>query len=136
MLRQLIGDDAFFAGLRRFYRDHRFQKAGSDDLQAAFESETPIRLQRFFDLWIRTPGVPRLKANPRLEDDGLAVVVRVEQIGTVFDLPVTLSVEYADGRTEDIAIAVTEAVVERRIPLKGKARRVTVRDDLTLAVWG
>ncbi len=42
MLRQLIGDEAFFAGVRRFYRDWRFKKAGTDNLRAAFEAETPI----------------------------------------------------------------------------------------------
>jgi hypothetical protein len=135
MLRQLIGDDAFFAGLRRFYRDHRFQKAGSDDLRAAFEAETPIRLQRFFDRWILTPGLPRLKVTSRLEEGGLTAAVRIEQIGPIFDLPVTLAVEYADGRTEEITIPVTEALVDRRIALKSPARRVTVRDDLTLAVF-
>ena len=135
MLRQLIGDDAFFAGLRRFYRDHRFQKAGSDDLRAAFEAETPIRLERFFDRWILTPGLPRLKVTSRLEEGGLTAAVRIEQIGPIFDLPVTLAVAYADGRTEEITIPVTEALVDRRIALKSPARRVTVRDDLTLAVF-
>jgi hypothetical protein len=134
MLRRLIGDDAFFNGLRRFYRDHRFQKAGTDDLRTAFEAETPMRLQRFFDGWILTPGLPRLKVTSRLEEGGLTAVVRIEQMGPVFDLPLTLAVEYADGRTEDITIPVTEALVERRIPLKSKATRVSVRDDLTLAV--
>jgi hypothetical protein len=135
MLRRLIGDDAFFAGLRRFYREHRFQKAGSDDLRAAFEAETPMRLERFFDRWILTPGVPRLKVTSRLEDGGLTAAVRIEQTGPVFDLPLTLAVAYADGRTEEITISVTDALVERRIPLKGKASRVNVKDDLTLATF-
>jgi hypothetical protein len=134
MLRQLIGDDAFFAGLRRFYRDHRFQKAGTDDLRAAFEAETPLRLQRFFDRWILTPGLPRLKVTSRLEEGGLTAAIRVEQTGPVFDLPLTLAVDYADGRTEEITIAVTDALIERRIPLKAKAVRVNFKDDLTLAV--
>ena len=93
-----------------------------------------MRLQRFFDRWILTPGLPRLKVTTRLEEGGMAAAIRVEQIGPIFDLPLTLAVEYADGRTEEITIPVTDGLVERRIPLKSKASRVTVRDDLTLAV--
>ncbi len=39
MLRKLIGDDAFFRGLRRFYATWRFKKAGTEDVKAAFEIE-------------------------------------------------------------------------------------------------
>ena len=34
MLRRLIGDDAFFTGLRRFYASSRFRKVGTDELKA------------------------------------------------------------------------------------------------------
>ena len=40
MLRRLVGDEAFFRGLRRFYRDSRFQKVGTGDVQRAFEAES------------------------------------------------------------------------------------------------
>ena len=48
MVRGLVGDDAFFAGLRRFYHQWRFQKAGTDALQLAFEIEAGRSLGRFF----------------------------------------------------------------------------------------
>jgi hypothetical protein len=48
MLRRLIGDEAFFAGVRRYYRDHRFTKAGTDDLRTAMEAESGRTLTRFF----------------------------------------------------------------------------------------
>ena len=39
MLRRLIGDEAFFNGVKRFYMTWRFKKAGTEDLKAAFEAE-------------------------------------------------------------------------------------------------
>jgi len=33
MLRRMMGDEAFFNGLRHFYAEQKFQKAGSDDLR-------------------------------------------------------------------------------------------------------
>ena len=36
MLRRLVGDEAFFAGLREFYATWRFKKAGTDDFSVAW----------------------------------------------------------------------------------------------------
>ena len=107
MLRRLIGDEAFFAGLRRFYRDHRFQKAGTDDFRAAFEAETPITLARFFDRWVTEAAMPRLNVTSRIEPTGKTAIVRIEQLGEPFDFPYTVSMQYTDGRTEDITIPVS-----------------------------
>ena len=49
MLRRLIGDDAFFAGIRAFYTEWKFKKAGTDDFQHAMETASGRNLQRFFD---------------------------------------------------------------------------------------
>jgi len=132
MLRRLIGDEAFAAGLRRFYQSWRFQKAGTDDLRLAFEAESGRLLERFFQRWILGSTLPRVRVSSHVEPGGAAAIVRVEQIGEVFDLPLTVSVQYADGRSEDVTVIVTDAVVERRIPLSGPLRRIVARDDLTL----
>ena len=65
MLRRMLGDDAFFSGLRRFYDDRKFQKAGTDDLQRAFELESGRELDRFFERWIYGTGIPRLALSRR-----------------------------------------------------------------------
>ena len=40
MLRRLVGDDQFFFGVRRFYAEWRFKKAGTDDFRVAMEAAT------------------------------------------------------------------------------------------------
>jgi aminopeptidase N len=135
MLRRLIGDDAFFAGLRRYYRDWRFTKAGTDDLRAAFEAETPLELSRFFERWIRETTLPRLRVTSRVDAAGRSAVVRIEQVGEVFDLPFTVTVQYADGSSEAVTLPVTEAITTRAIALKGPVRRIVTRDELTLAEY-
>ena len=56
MLRRLVGDETFFRGLRRFYDDRRFQKAGTDDFERAMEEESGRSLDRFFERWIYGTG--------------------------------------------------------------------------------
>ena len=89
-------------------------------------------LDRFFDQWIFGTTLPKLRVTQRVEGDELAV--RIEQLGEVFDVPVTLTVEYADKKKTDIVIPVTEQVTDRRIHLSGPLLNVAVnRDDGTLA---
>jgi aminopeptidase N len=57
MLRRMLGDETFFKGLRRFYTEHRFEKAGIDDFEHAFEAESgqPLgTILRALDSWGRT----------------------------------------------------------------------------------
>jgi hypothetical protein len=127
MLRRLVGDDEFFRGLRRFYRESRFRKVGTSDLRAAMEKETGKSLERFFQQWIYGSTIPRVKVGYRLE--GPDVVLRVEQIGEVFDVPVTVTLQYSDRKPVDVLIPVTAQAVERRVPLAGALRGVEISKD-------
>jgi Peptidase family M1 domain len=127
MLRRLVGDEQFFRGIQRFYTTWRFRKAGTEDLRAAFEAETGRPLGRFFDRWIYNATLPHLKFSYTAET--AAVVVRFEQVGELFDVPVTVSLEYANAPRTDIIIPVTEQVTERRIPIHGSLKDVEANRD-------
>jgi hypothetical protein len=135
MLRRLIGDEAFRSGLRRFYREWRFKKAGTDDLRAAFEAEARRPLGRFFDRWILGSTLPHVRVTTQAGREPGFATVRVEQVGEVFDFPLTVTVQYTDGTVEEQTLLVTEAVHDHRIPLAGPVRRILTRDELTLAQW-
>jgi len=128
MLRRLLGDDVFFTGLRRFYADRRYQKAGTEDLERALEAESGRVLDRFFERWIYGTDIPRIRYSTTL-GNGM-VNVRFEQAADlVFDVPVTVTITYANGRTQDVVVPVTEAVVERSIPTTDLVRQVQVNRD-------
>ena len=133
MLRRLVGDEPFFRGVRRFYRESRFRKVGTDNFRKAMEAEANRPLGRFFDQWIYGSALPTVRLTYTAEPDGRAVVLRVEQIGVVFDVPVTVTVQLADGRETDVVVPVTDRVTEMRVPLTGSLRGVAVsKDDGTL----
>ncbi len=60
MLRRQLGDKTFLAGLRRFYRDYRFQPAGFQDLRSVFEAVSGQKLGGFFQQWSERTGAPAL----------------------------------------------------------------------------
>ncbi|MBI2835161.1 MAG: hypothetical protein HYX76_12120, partial [Acidobacteria bacterium] len=136
MLRRLVGDEAFFRGLKRFYSEWRFTKAGTDDLRRAFEAESNRSLARFFEGWIYGSDLPALEFTYRVEQDNEArnVVLRFEQRGELFDLPVTVTLNYASGRQAEKVVPVGDRVTELRVPLAGQLRSVDVnRDQAALA---
>jgi len=128
MLRRLMGDEAFFKGVARFYTTWRFKKAGTEDLKAAFEAESHRSLDRFFTRWIYNDTLPRLKFS--YKTDGADVVVRFEQVGEVFDVPVTVRLNYVNPTpAASVVIPITEQVTEQRIPLKGILKDVDANSD-------
>ena len=58
MLRRLLGDEVFFRGVRRFYDECKFRKAGTEDLRRAFEAESGRSLESFFERWIYGTDLP------------------------------------------------------------------------------
>jgi hypothetical protein len=127
MLRRLLGDEAFFAGLRQFYASHRFRKAGTDDLRKSMEAASKRDLNRFFERWIYDNGIPRLRFSSAVE--GQELIVRFEQSGDIFDVPVTVAVTYADGKTSEFLVIVDQATNEARFPLSGTIRSVEPNPD-------
>jgi hypothetical protein len=132
MLRRLVGDEAFFDGIRRFYAASRFKKVGTDDFRHAIEESAGRSLDRFFDQWILGSTLPRLRVTYHVEGGELAV--HVEQLGEIFDVPVTLTLEYADRKKAEVVIPVAERVADRRVPLAAALRDVEINtSDGTLA---
>jgi hypothetical protein len=132
MLRRLIGDDRFFDGLRRFYTEWMFKKAGTDDLRQIMEAASGQDLTSFFEAWIYGSGIPTVGFGSALTEQ--EAFVRFEHHGEVIPLPITVSIHYTDGRIEDVIVPVTEATVDRRLPLAGTVRSIEAnRDHAALA---
>jgi len=58
MLRNVVGDDAFFDGLQRYLVSHAHANASTGDLQDAMEHSHGSDLSWFFDEWVFQAGDP------------------------------------------------------------------------------
>jgi len=134
MLRRLVGEDAFFNGLRRFYREMRFRVAGTDDLVRAFEAESGRSLDDFFGRWIHEFDLPTLQFDYRTEtrtggSGESDVVLRFRQEGKVFEVPVTVTLNYRSGAQDTVVVPVTGPTTEVRVPLNGQLGDLDVNED-------
>lgn len=105
LLRFLLGDEDFRAGVRRYVADNAGRSVTSADLQAAMESASGRELGTFFDEWVHSAGYPELEVRWAWDAALQRVELEVAQVqepsrGTpdVFHLPVDVEIHDAEGR--------------------------------------
>jgi aminopeptidase N len=65
MLRGLLGDEAFFAGIRTYYARHLHSAVLTEDFQAVMEEVSHRDLDWFFTQWLYRPGYPVFELEER-----------------------------------------------------------------------
>ena len=127
MLRRLVGDDAFFGGVREFYTTWKFRKAGTDDFRAAMEKTSGRDLGRFFETWVFGSEIPTLKFGFHVS--GAEAALRFDEHDEAVDVPVTVTIAYSDGTSENILCILADKHTERTVPLKGPVRTIVANAD-------
>lgn len=113
MLRKAVGDDAFFASLKKYLENNKFRAAEIHHLRLAFEEVTGRDLNWFFDQWFLAKGRPKLKVSKNFHPAGNVLELTVEQnqdlsLYPLYTLPVEVDV-YTEGAPERKLLLVTEA---------------------------
>ena len=127
MLRRTVGDEAFFRGLRDFYNEWKYKKAGTNDFQAAMEKASGRSLTRFFDGWVFNAALPTVHVSHT--SDGKTATFRLEQHENPMDFPLTVRISYASGESETVILLASGSLAEHKIGLKDKIRRISVNED-------
>jgi aminopeptidase N len=135
MLRGTIGDDAFFAGIREYYRRHLHSAVLTEDLQAVMEEVSGRDLGWFFRQWIYQPGHPILATesswSPASGGSGGMLTLTVRQVQKAewpaFRIPMELLVEQ-DGReiVSEIEVSGRESVLTVELPGSAAPSRVVL----------
>ncbi len=96
MLRRMLGDDAFFAGVRLYMNRHALGTVETNDFRYAMEEASGLGLEWFFDQWCYRPGTPRLTVDVRYDAATRELSLSVDQTQQIdartpafrFELPV------------------------------------------------
>ena len=78
-LRRELGDEAFFAGIKRYLTVNRHRPVETQDLVRAMTEAGGVNVQPFFDQWIYKPGHPVLDWSYAYDETAKEVVVSVKQ---------------------------------------------------------
>ncbi|HUR11196.1 MAG TPA: M1 family aminopeptidase [Flavitalea sp.] len=102
MLRNFVGDSAFFKALNLYLTTNQFKSAEAHQLRLAFEEVTGKDLNWFWNQWYFGAGHPKLTIDYVYDDNAgkAQVIVKQTQAGDkVFKLPIAVDV-YAGGKKE------------------------------------
>ena len=132
MLRGLLGDEAWWKGIRTYVAKHKFQVVETDDFRKAMEEGSGKDLKWFFDQWLYKAGHPELKVRWHYEDADKTVRVKIEQTQKtdeqtlLFRLPTTLELTEAVGKSRIVPIVIDGANQEFVIPAEARPKLVQV----------
>lgn len=102
MLRNQLGDDAFFKALNLYLTTYKFKAAEAHQLRLAFEEVSGRDLNWFFNQWYFDKGNPSVEISYNYDDAAGKVKVIVKQVqksGKIFQLP--LAIDVYNGSTKE-----------------------------------
>ncbi|MEQ1851086.1 MAG: M1 family aminopeptidase [Chthoniobacteraceae bacterium] len=139
MIRSRLGPELYRKGVRAYLERHRNGIATTDDLQAAFEEQSGLSFDQFFDQWLYHGGVPELKVDYAWDAASKQAKLTVKQTQKVsnevplfrVDLPVRFHVK-GQEKPVDFKVSAGKAEEDFHFPLPGQPELVRLDPDYTL----
>jgi aminopeptidase N len=128
MLRKAVGDDAFFASLKKYLENRKFKSAEIHDLRLAFEDVTGRDMNWFFNQWFLAKGHPVIEVTNNYNSGENMVELTVEQKQNfknvpLYELPMEIDV-YENGKATRHHIVITDAKQTFKFKVGGKPQLV------------
>jgi aminopeptidase N len=131
MLHTLVGNEKFFAILKRFLERGKAGPVTSEDLRQAAEAVLQADMAWFFDQWVRQGGIPEITVEYRVSagpDDTFVLSGRVAQAdGPSFKkIHIPFVLEMGGDRRDLRLLFQDQPVKEFRFDLPGKPKKVSI----------
>ncbi len=135
MLRNYIGDEAFFASLNRFLIKNEYSDVEAHELRLAFEDVTGEDLNWFFNQWFYNQGHPVIEVSYNIIPEESKVEIAVDQIQDpennppIFQLPVKSILYFPSGKKQIVDSWINERSQNINIEYEGdEAPSIVVLD--------
>jgi aminopeptidase N len=103
MLREQLGDEAFFRAIKHYLETYRLQNVVSADLAKAIEESSGTNVDQFFDQWIYGAGAPRFVVRSTYDEVAKKVnleVTQTQKLDThvgLFRVPIEVAITTSSG---------------------------------------
>jgi Peptidase family M1 domain len=131
MLRDLLGDEAFFAGLAAFFEKYKYTSASTGQFRRSMEEASGRDLNAFFQPWFYSHALPEVQVRTRSEkgETGVHLQISVSQLNADFVFPLWIAWKDESGtpRREKLIVDRRSQVFEFSLP--GPPRRLEVNPE-------
>ncbi len=130
MLRNELGDELFWKGIRFYYESYKYSNASSSDFIKCMESTSGKELGLFKKQWLHTAEIPELDAQWKTKRNKLTL--SVIQSEKTFIFPLEFKITYKDGSTEIISLQIKDNETLFTQKMKSKVRHIVMDPDVKL----
>jgi aminopeptidase N len=130
MLKDLLGEEIFFTGLKKFYLKHRFDAASTSDFIEVMEETAGKDLKIFFRDWFDSYVLPKVNVSHSIQksSDGYVLKLKINQMKEVFIFPLWIEwIENGDRFRQ--MVLVDEKIEEFEISLGVKPQKIEINPD-------
>jgi aminopeptidase N len=136
MLRNYVGDDAFFHALNKYLLEYKFKNVELSDLRKTFEEVTGEDLTWFFNQWWLERGHPILDITHKYDEKNKTIELTVRQTQTdaeagTFRIPTKVDI-YMNGKKETKVIDINDRVMTFYFPAASAPQLVNFDADKVL----
>ena len=139
MLRNEIGDDAFWRGIRKYYRTYQYSNAQTSDFIEIMEETSGQNLNTFFKQWLFTAGHPVLEVTWKYDSKAktLNLVINQTQSGQPFDFTLELGIYTSNSVHPTIAkLKINKGTTNLTFPVGTKPTRIELDPNTNLLFDG
>ncbi|MFZ2053195.1 MAG: M1 family aminopeptidase [Candidatus Aminicenantales bacterium] len=131
MLRDLLGDEIFFTGLKEFFAAHKYSAATTGQFCRMMEKVSGRDLSEFFRLWFDSHVLPETRVSTWIvgRETGSFLKVRVHQLVDTFVFPLWIAWEDESGALHREKLVINKKSQEFELSLPGPARKIAVNPD-------
>ncbi|MFC2166962.1 M1 family metallopeptidase [Acidobacteriota bacterium] len=101
MLRNYLGEDVFWTGIREYYQKFMNKNVVSEDFQEVMEKVSDQDLSWYFKQWLYQPGQPKYMGHWTYDKEDKELHITIDQVqesGLLFRIPVEFGI-YTEGKT-------------------------------------
>jgi len=132
MLRDLLGDELFFAGLREFFNRYRYSAATTGQFKSVMEQISGRDLAGFFSGWFDSHLLPDAQVSYDIQEKeaGTILRVKVDQLNDVFVFPLWLEwTEASGGPLHRERLIIEKKTQEFELPLPVRPQKIGINPD-------
>lgn len=118
MLRQELGDEVFWKGMKLFYKQYRDKNALTNDFRKVMEAVSNKNLEKFFYQWLFIAGQPDLKIT----------AMEGKERGTL-DITIEQKQDYLFSFNIELSVKDSKGTKVEKIPVKDKMTKVNIQAD-------
>jgi aminopeptidase N len=133
MLRNHLGDEAFFQGLNKYLTSNAYKSAEVHNLRLAMEEVSGEDLNWFFNQWFLGKGHPVIFTEQEINQEQQTVTLRIQQAQSfnVFRLPIKIALWDESGK-HSYPVVLDSANQQFTFPFKGKLANILLDEEQIL----